>query len=479
MQRNRRATKNKAGQQPSRPVSAKRILGIAGIGLIVAIPIWLAVRPLDDDLASGPGSPIGTPGLPPIVWNDDPLLPAVALGATPHEMADEAQQVLDRLLTKFPDVAAAHGVAGHIYSLFGRSDEAIGAWQRSLELDPNFAQGYRYLGSQRMEDGDFAEAARLLREGYDLEPRFPGIANQLADALLHSGQMEPAKQVLKESQLAGTSTPGFHFLLGQVALQMREFAESHRELSLAVEEDPSDANAIYSLATACLRLGNRIEAADWMKKFKSLKEAETAEGVVAMRAREDARRVRSYLATTYREAGNLYGRQQQFTAAESHWLYAAAWAPGDIEVRITLGRYYQEQRELVKLAKVQQQLTEIDPSNPAYFLELGRVLRDAGRFDSSEAALLRCCELAPQRPEGYRALALLYVNSPDKHRAAIEFAQRAVELEASARNYFVLAVAYQTSGELPAAIDAARRATQLEPQHAGYRDAYESLRNSE
>jgi len=72
----------------------------------------------------------------------------------------EAIQVLD--LMKNPDTAEALNYRGYATRHLGRIDEGIGYYERSVALDPRYAQVREYLGEAYVLKGDMARAKAQL-----------------------------------------------------------------------------------------------------------------------------------------------------------------------------------------------------------------------------------------------------------------------------------------------------------------------------
>ena len=393
--------------------------------------------------------------------------------ASEHEMAAETTRVLDQLTTKYSRSPHAHSVKGHILSLFGRSAEARECWQRSLELDPRFAQAHRQIGGTQMENGEYAEAVESLQAAIAIDSSAPGLANQLADALMHAGQPAEALRVLTEGIRQGPPVARTHYLLGQIQLQLNDYEAAHRHLLQAIEEDPQDTAAYYALTQASARLGNREEAQQWREQLKSIKEVVDAQGVIDMRAREDRSRVRGYMATAYLEAGKVYQLFGDAASAEDHWLMAAAYLPNNVESRTALARLYLPRQQLAKLVKVERQLAEIDPANPQYALDLGNALFKAANYSQAEEQFQRCIQLAGSWDAGYRALTLLYVETGDPRAGTM--AQQAISLAPTAENHFLAALAWQAAGDTARAVQAINHAISLDPSNHAYHQALETI----
>ena len=99
------------------------------------------------------------------------------------------------------------------------------------------------------------------------------------------------------------------------------------------------------------------------------------------------------------------------------------------------------------------------------------------RFEEAERAFLDAGSLAPDNPWPCRDLARLYLSSRKNLARARELAQRAVNLAATAPNYFVLSWACEAEGDLPGALRAMEQAVELAPNDPELRRKYELLQS--
>ena len=76
--------------------------------------------------------------------------------------------------------------------------------------------------------------------------------------------------------------------------------------------------------------------------------------------------------------------------------------------------------------------------------------------------------LAPTKPEGYRELARLHLKGGKNLVEARRLSQKAVALEASAANYFVLGWACDATGDSASALPALKQAVALDPGNQTY-----------
>jgi tetratricopeptide (TPR) repeat protein len=121
----------------------------------------------------------------------------------------------------------------------------------------------------------------------------------------------------------------------------------------------------------------------------------------------------------------------------------------------------------------------IDPANAPALRGLGDCYQVAGRIAEAEQTYRALVEAAPQGADGYRELAWLYLRGRIKLPEARQLAEKAVALEPTALNYFVLSRAYDQNGDATRALSALKKAVDLEPTNASYRQTYERLRARE
>jgi Flp pilus assembly protein TadD len=131
-----------------------------------------------------------------------------------------------RALASTTDNVMAQENLGEAVFQQGRTDEAIGHFQRALQIEPNLATSHASLGAALLRKGQWNEALAHLRRALEIDPR-----------------QAPA-----------------HSSLGVVLLEMGRPDESLAHLRKALEIDPNDADANYNLANTFLQMGRANEA---------------------------------------------------------------------------------------------------------------------------------------------------------------------------------------------------------------------------
>jgi len=390
-------------------------------------------------------------------------------------LREEAAEVAAGLLHDFPDNAEALIIVGNMHVALGNSAAALQSWKKSLELDPKRADVYQGMGEVALKKGEFDEALALWRKAEQIDPKMAGIHCSLARALMNLRRPQEAIAELENETEISPGSGLSYYLLGQAYLQVEEYEKARRNYEQAVAVQPDLWNAYYGLATAYARLGQADKSQECREKFKKLKAEELKVTLDRSVAYDDLQVVRRDVVLFYLEVGRLYQQGKNPTAAERHWLRAAALDAKNARCREYLAELYQSSGREAEALEMYRLLREIDPKNPLYCASLGVVHTRLKRFEEAEQAFVEAQQLAPQQSLGYRALAQLYLHTNQKLAEARALARKAVELEPLALNYSVLSEAYDKSGDRPGALDALRQAMQLDPDNQRYRRIYEQL----
>ena len=83
----------------------------------------------------------------------------------------EAIATLEKLLRKYPDVAAFHVRLGDLYVKAGRDAKAIDQYQAALVTQPDFLEATVKLGTQHMRQGRYVDAALTFNRAVELNDR--------------------------------------------------------------------------------------------------------------------------------------------------------------------------------------------------------------------------------------------------------------------------------------------------------------------
>jgi len=395
-------------------------------------------------------------------------------------LREEQLEAAQQLHADWPRDADALYVTGFVHNEQGDSATAIRSWEGALEASPETArlysraEAYYSLGYAYLLREDFKSAVARLREALRLNPARQETRYRLAHALFLQGEMEASLQVLDEGRV---ETPLGYRLRGQVCQQLGKLEAAKQAYEVAVRLQPDFAEAYYGLATTCARLGDAVKAGEYRQKFDALKSAGQAMGRQARTDFDPLAVTRRSLARTHTEVGRAYAAKGQREKAERLFLRAAVVDPSNTACRFQLVMLYQQAQRNEEALRFCQEMARAEPHNAFHFLGLGNLQLRLKHPAEAEAAFKQVIELAPQRAEGYFALAQFYVQARLQPTEALRLAQRAVALAPSPVNLYVLSQACAQNGDWPAARAAIDRACALDPQHPQYAAWRASLRS--
>ena len=156
-----------------------------------------------------------------------------------------------------------------------KNEEAERALRKAIDLDPNFAPAFAYLGLIRARTGAYGEAIPLYEKAIRADPKLAVVHHLIADAMLkQNGDPRIIETHLRQSvELDPTFTPS-RLSLGKLFMRSQRWAEAVSELEQVVKLDPSVPETYYQLGLAYGRLKRAEDAQSAMATFKRLSDVE-------------------------------------------------------------------------------------------------------------------------------------------------------------------------------------------------------------
>lgn len=413
---------------------------------------------------------------------DFPAIAQVAQRSTAEvaTFLQEARETLMRLAEEFPDTPETYEVLAAAHFHLDLPDEAIRFAQKCLELDPQFGMAHHWLGVVARQRGYHAEAAEHFRRAMELGAESPGLVVDLADALTKAGRPEEAIPILTEDLRLHPGSVSSLIVLGETYSRCKRYAEARSTLEKAIQAAPDYTTAYLALSTACARLGDEAKSREYLQQFKKLKDRDEQIHRESLKAPDPLADVRWDVAQTRLGAARVYLLYGHLEAAEENLRRAAELDPKLWDCRRLLAWLYEQQGRTDEALQTLADFTAAAPDDPKGHMFLGALLGRLGRVDQAAASYRKAIALAPGQAMGHAALADLYLTAgqPDKLAEARSLAQKAVDLQPTARHFFLLAMACRRLGDLPGARAAIDRAVELEPRNPEYQQAQESLRTA-
>ncbi len=468
--RRRAAIRN--GAQPSRSSKSRVRLGLVAVaGLcIAAVIVLVAVRPGDETRYA----PAPTPSSPER-RADDPerassafVIPVTPAPVTVDGLKQEALEVAGDLLDRFPEAPEAHHLMALLQKALRQTDDARQCWRACLDLAPDHTGARVGLARVHVDQGDDAAAVETLEKALDLGCSSPEVYRVLATALMHLGRFERAVDVLQRGLADFPQSYKCRTLLGQVRLQRNQFALAEKDLREAIALASHYTDAHYALATVCARQGKHGEAASHRKRFGELK-AKDRELEDRLALTPDVEMMRQRTAATLTGAAHLCLESGDRADAERFLLRAAAIDPEMPESYRLLATLYHGAGRIPDALTALRHLMEIEPENGVNYINAAGLYALEGDTPAAEEVLERAIDLRPDRAAGYCYLAQLYLKTGRLEQAR-SLAEEAMQREATAAGYQLLASACRQLGDTAAAEAAAAQSRRLAAADGRSRD---------
>jgi tetratricopeptide (TPR) repeat protein len=248
----------------------------------------------------------------PAIAGLEPVAPSVPADQPERR---EAMEVADRLLREFPHSPESLYARGIILFRHGFNEEAAKTWKACLQLVPDLAPAYEFLGLEAFQRGDNEQAIDFLSKAVQFDPQSAAAGLYLGEALNNLGRMDEAIPVLEQFLKVSPHTAEPYFQLGQAYLYLRAYDRAKEYHQAALREDPMFAQAWFGLALACERLGEKDQAKEYREKHQSvISRGRMAEQRRVRSGRSEAE-AREALADAYRTAAKVYTGQGKAEAA--------------------------------------------------------------------------------------------------------------------------------------------------------------------
>ena len=176
----------------------------------------------------------------------------------------EAVAIADKLLDVVAVAPDAHKLSGICLAQLGRGPEAASRFLKAVEIAPEDAMAWFYLGFARLRMFRHSEAVAPLRRAIELNPGHAEAYYNLGIALEQSQQVAEAEKLYRRmvdimGEIAGEAGRPQLFL-GRMLVHNGRHAEAVAPLEVAAQRMPKSADALKFLGRAYRHVGRDEEA---------------------------------------------------------------------------------------------------------------------------------------------------------------------------------------------------------------------------
>jgi tetratricopeptide (TPR) repeat protein len=186
------------------------------------------------------------------------LAVALVLTARPEALAQGAEdEVTPAVQRLYAEANAA--------STSGDDATAIEKYRSIIKLAPHLAAAYNNLGALYFDQRDYAQSAKILQRGLELNPNMPTAAAILGMSYVQLGENDKAEPLLSKALRANPKDDKIEMMLARTLINEKKLDEAARHLSDFLARNPKDQQAWYLLGKTYLQLSE-----DSLKKINEI-----------------------------------------------------------------------------------------------------------------------------------------------------------------------------------------------------------------
>src|SRR3989441_1488074 len=343
-------------------------------------------------------------------------------------------------------------------------------------LRQDTANSHNNRGMLLLGQGNFDDAIAEFEEAIRASEDMPMARINIARALYKKKDFDRATKVLNEYLSRQPRSKEAENLLGNIAMERKQYAEAETRFRTALEYEPNFTDARNSLGILYNKLGRRDDALKEFLKVVAVdpeyaealnnigviyKEQGNAQEAItsfrkAMAADPEFAGSYSNMALALEQRGDLKGAEEMFRNALQR-------APQNVQVRTnygallyTMGRFDQARLELEKAVG-------IDPSDPSARNNLGAVYGRLGRTSDEIAAYRKAVALDPDYADVHHNLGLALLKQGKTEEGEGELKKALVIDPRYAPAYLNLARSLLGHGRTSEVVDVLTTGTRLLP----------------
>jgi tetratricopeptide (TPR) repeat protein len=162
---------------------------------------------------------------------------------------EEAIAAYRRAIQLNPDLSWSHHNLGEALAKLGKLDEAIAAYRRAAELNPDFSWSYHHLGDALHQQQQWEEAVAAFRKATELNADHFGSYCGLGQSLVKLGRLDEAIAAYRQASIINPEIDWIHGRIADILQQRRELdlQEAIFSYHRAVELNPNDVQAYRNL----------------------------------------------------------------------------------------------------------------------------------------------------------------------------------------------------------------------------------------
>jgi serine/threonine protein kinase len=186
-----------------------------------------------------------------------------ALGYINAGRVEEAYAAIQQAYTIEPTNSIVHRVFGQVFARRRppQIDQALQAYNRSLQLNPNDAETHKLLGDVSLFlRRQPLQAIPAYTQSLRINPNDVESHQRLAQCYEDTNQLEPALREYQEAARLAPKQAGLHIKIGQLAWRLNQFPVAERAFVTVLTINPADHQTRFLLSQVYENEGKLVDA---------------------------------------------------------------------------------------------------------------------------------------------------------------------------------------------------------------------------
>ena len=296
--------------------------------------------------------------------------PIISEKQVPKDLIDELARLYNQrkfntvvergaqITKQYPDAFIIWNILGAANSALGRMQIASEAFEKVIQINPKYADGFNNLGVVLQNQGKLDEAIKAYKSALSLKPEYADAHNNMANALKNQSKLNEAIKAYKKAVNFRPDYPEAYFNMGNTFTIMGEIDQ-----------------AIASYQQALLLKPNYVEA--------------------------------------YRNIGAVLQEQGKSKEAITFYRKALSLRPDYAEVYNNIGTALQDQRNLGEALASYQNALSLRPDYAEVYFNMGTALQEQGKLGDAISSYRKVLNLNPEHTKAHRHISLLLKYQPE------------------------------------------------------------------
>ena len=360
------------------------------------------------------------------VWN--------ILGASAVQLKkfDEAVEAYNKCINLKPDYVDAYINMGVALKEQGKLDEAIDACKKAISLKPDYAISYSNIGNVYKVQGNLEEAINAYKKALSLKPDYADAYINMGNVYKDQSNLETAIQAYDKAISLKPDYAIAYNYKGKSLHEQGKLEEAIKSYKKCISLNPGNVNAYVNLGNVLQDLGKLEEAIQAYKK--------------ALKLKPDYAIVHNNIGKVLQEQGNL---DDAIAAYKNSISLNSKYA----DPHINIGNVFQEQCKFDDAITAYQKALSINPNYAEAYNNMGVSLRDHGEVEDAIKAYKNCITLNPNHCEAYSNMGMT-LQYQGKLEEAIDAYDKAISINPTyARAHQNLSYSLLNSGRILEGLD--------------------------